>query len=182
MHARQNTRLHAGAKAGGEKLQQVWVCWTQRATQQSPRERARPREREREREIERERESGHSEWSFLCSSWRRPSCGSINDFFVWCVAEWPLVQPPGISLRLAAVVSSSLFSSSLFCAHLKRLFTPLCVCMCVYVCVCVWMVFRGPGSVVDRWENFTTLCARPWPTGGGMRRFPEEFLIMSVEM
>lgn len=37
-------------------------------------------------------------------AWR----GSINDFFVWSVAECPLFQPPGNSLRPAAVVSTCL--------------------------------------------------------------------------
>lgn len=39
----------------------------------------------------------------------KPWLGSINDFFVWSVAECPLFQPPGNSLRPAAVVSTCLF-------------------------------------------------------------------------
>lgn len=47
----------------------------------------------------------------LFSSWGRASCGSINDFFVWFVAECPLLQPPGNSLRPAALVSPRSSSS-----------------------------------------------------------------------
>lgn len=60
---------------------------------------------------ERRAESGLTGGCCLCFSGRRSSCGSINDFFVWFVAECPLLQPSGNSLRPAAVVSQRFFLS-----------------------------------------------------------------------
>lgn len=102
LHAGQNTRLLLHAKPSPEELR-------------TPGDRDRNPERRASSGEEDKAESDHNECSCLCSSWRRPSCGSINDFFVWFVAECPLFQPPGNSLRPAALVSS----------HLSSLFRPL---------------------------------------------------------
>lgn len=97
LHAGQNTRLLLHAKPSQKKLRDPG------AQGRNPEQRVNGREGTG-------RESGRSKCSCLCSSWRRPSCGSINDFFVWFVAECPLFQPPGNSLRPAAVVSPGSFS------------------------------------------------------------------------
>lgn len=71
--------------------------------------RVRPRRSERHRRREGRGNTGDS-FALLPSVLARgePSRGSINDFFVWSVAECPLFQPPGNSLRPAAVVSTCL--------------------------------------------------------------------------